>query len=86
MRASLLLDSFNNRPSDSSSLRNNFIIPTFNTNYKKFSFTVISSKLLNGFLYKHCINDNHNDKFLMENFVKLFDKYYVVFYDKDPFL
>lgn len=52
----------------------------------KFLFTVIASILLNGSFYNNFVNANNSDKFILDSFIKLFDKYYAYFHEKGPFL
>lgn len=79
----LLLDQFIEKSTESYSMRNRFSNTFIKKIIKKFSFTVLKTKF--GFLYSNCKNENKSDYFILDNFVKLLDKYNSCFYETDPF-
>jgi hypothetical protein len=70
------------------SIRNHYSINRFNTDYKKFSFSIIATKLLNEFINGFIVNTTKLDsfiKFVISSSYSFYDKLHVFFGHNDSY-
>ena len=77
-KATSILGLFNTKNTNeiTYNLRCKLSLPVFSTNVKQFSFLYISTKLINAFIFNKIFINNYSKKYLYDNFISLFDKYY----------
>ena len=79
---------FFNKNQCTMSIRNHYSINRFNTDYKKFSFSIIATKLLNEFINGFIVNTTKLDsfiKFIISSSYSFYDKLHVFFGHNDSY-